>query len=73
VEPGAVIVLVDKGCHVCPQMLKVSIRGGGDLLPLECFQAALATGIVIRVRRAMFIIERAYRKAPTSLPHFKSD
>ncbi len=44
------------------QVLQLPIGGGVDFLPLECFQEALAAGVVVRAR---FIVEpkakRPYR------------
>ena len=50
-ESDAVIVLIDEGCHVPMYMLKITIRIRVDFLPLERLHEALATGIVVGVRR----------------------
>jgi hypothetical protein len=49
-QPDAVVILVNEGCHVRAQMLEIPIGGCVDLLSLQRFQEALATGIVIGIR-----------------------
>src|SRR5216684_6338007 len=45
-QPAAIVVLLDEGFEVRAQVIEVLILVGVDLLSLESFQEALATGVL---------------------------
>src|SRR5579864_4795613 len=44
-QTASIVILLDEGFDVRPQMLKITILVGVDLFPFERFDKALATGV----------------------------
>ena len=50
-QAATIIVIIDERLDVAAQVLEIGIIVGIDLFALECLHKALATGIVVRIRR----------------------
>jgi hypothetical protein len=50
-EPKAIVIVFNEFGNVFLQVIQVAIFGGVDFLSLERPHEALATGIVVRIRR----------------------